>query len=212
MTRILIVDDHRLFAEAVGTALADEGYEVVAVAATGAEAVATARLFRPDLVLMELELPDASGVDVGSEILREHPDGRVLAVSDSADPGSIQATVEAGFHGYVTKDASIAHLVESLRAVAGGEVVIPSSASLGDGSAGNGSAGEQHLAAALTTREWEILGFLSHGLPTREIARRLHIAPNTVRSHVQALLSKLQVHSRLEAVAVARRNRLIRDV
>jgi DNA-binding NarL/FixJ family response regulator len=207
VTRALIVDDHALFAQAIGSMLEREGY-VIDVVGTGQEALEAVQRTHPDLVLLDLDLPDRSGLDVGMAILEESPTTKLLAVSALNDAGSVREAIQAGFHGYVTKASGVDQLVSSLNAVLEGHAVIPSE------TAGRRGPTEPHdlqalrLAAQLTPREREILQLLADGLTTRAIARRLHIAPNTVRSHVQGLLSKLQVHSRLEAVAFAARHGL----
>jgi len=205
MTRALIVDDHALFAEAIGAALEREGYEVVDVVGTGREALEAVRRTQPDLVLLDLGLPDRSGVEVGTAILRECPATKLLAVSARTDTESVGEAGRAGFHGYVTKEASVSHLVRSLDAVVRGHAVIPRESGRRVAAADPAQRHAWRLAAHLTRREREILQLLVDGATTKDIARRLHIAPNTVRSHVQGLLSKLQVHSRLEAVALAAR-------
>ncbi len=208
MTRALIVGDHALFAEAISAILEYEGCEVVDVVATGHEALEAARRVHPALVLMDLGLPDRSGVEVGMAILAENPSTELLAVSALNDPEPVREALRAGFHGYVTKEAGISYLVRSLGAVIEGHTVIPREAGRRVAADDPGQRQALQLAARLTPREREILQLLVQGSTTKDIAGRLHIAPNTVRSHVQALLSKLQVHSRLEAVAFATRHGL----
>ncbi len=205
MRRTLIVDDHALFAQAIGSMLEREGYEIVDIVGTGREALECARRTRPDLVLLDLGLPDRSGVDVGAAILGASPSTKLLAVSALNDTASVGDAIRAGFHGYVTKDAGISHLVRSLEAVIEGHTVLPREAARRSTAVDPREQRASRLVGQLTPREREILQLLSDGATTKAIARRLHIAPNTVRSHVQGLLSKLQVHSRLEAVALAAR-------
>lgn len=207
MTRALIVDDHALFAQAIGSMLEREGY-VIDVVGTGQEALEAVQRTHPDLVLLDLDLPDRSGLDVGMAILEESPTTKLLAVSALNDAGSVREAIQAGFHGYVTKASGVDQLVSSLNTVLEGHAVIPSETSGRRGPTEPRDLQALRLAAQLTPREREILQLLADGLTTRAIARRLHIAPNTVRSHVQGLLSKLQVHSRLEAVAFAARHGL----
>ena len=206
MVRALIVDDHTLFAEALGGALRREGH-VTAVAGTGAEALGHVRREGPDIVLLDLGLGAESGLDVGASILAERPDTKLLAVTAGADAALVDDAVAAGFHGYVRKDAGLADLVASVEAVMAGRSVLPPSEGevAVDGSRDVGA----QLAASLTSREVEILRLLADGTTTKEIASRLHIASNTVRSHVQAVMSKLQVHTRLGAVAFAQRHGLL---
>jgi DNA-binding NarL/FixJ family response regulator len=208
--RILIIDDHRLFAEAVRTALSGNGLEILPVASTGREGVEAARSHRPDLVLVDLVLPDTSGIDVGRRILRDCPEARVMAVTGLNDTGILQQVMRAGFHGYLTKDSPIALLVESIHAVASGQMVIPHR--LAAGAAGDKTSAERDaelLAKQLTPRERSVLILLVEGSASEEIALRLSISPNTVRTHIQNILTKLQVHSRLEAAAFAVRYGLV---
>ena len=208
MTRALIVDDHALFAQAIGSMLEREGFDVVGIVGTGREALESVRRARPDLVLLDLRLPDRSGLDVGMAIIEASPSTKLVAVSALNDSASVADTIRAGFHGYVTKEAGVSHLVRSLEAVVEGNTVLPREV----GRRPTADPREQRasrLVSQLTPREREILQLLSDGATTKAIALRLHIAPNTVRSHVQGLFSKLQVHSRLEAVALAARHGLI---
>jgi two-component system nitrate/nitrite response regulator NarL len=204
--RTLVVDGHRLFAESVAAGLAGRGHQIVGVACTGAEAVEIAREAEPDLVIIDLELPGLSGLAAGRTVLLHNPMVRVVAMAGSADRAAIAATFEAGFHGLVTKTSSMTQLVDVLRAVGAGSRVIPE---IGGWEENLGEAQSGRVSEPLTNREWEVLRLLGQGVATREIARRLHIAPHTVRSHVQRVMSKLGVHSRLEAVALARRTGLL---
>lgn len=207
VTRALIVDDHAMFAQAISSMLEREGFEIVGVVGNGREALEAVRRSHPDLVLLDVGLPDRGGLDVGMAILEESPATKLLAVSAIEDVGAVREAIRAGFHGYVTKRAGVSHLVRSLDAVMGGHTVLPREVGLAR-PADQRDRRAMKLAAALTPREREILQLLVDGATTKEMARRLHIAPNTVRSHVQGLLSKLQVHSRLEAVSFAARHDL----
>ena len=205
--RALIVDHHVLFAEAVSAALADHGYRIEKLVHSGQEAVAAARAIQPDLVLMELRLPDGYGVEVGRAIARHAPQTRIVAVTAGRDPDLVTRSLRAGFHGFVSKESPMALLVESLDAVMSGGTAAPG----GDGER-PGAWRPPGPLDSLTPREEEILDLLAQGVLTSEIAARLHIATNTVRSHIQSILSKLGAHSRLEAVAIARRRRVVDPV
>jgi len=206
MITAMIVNDHALFAEAVGEVLADRGYRVEGLVRTGKDAVEAARRTRPDLVLMDLRLSDGNGVEVGRAIAEQVPSTKVLAVTGDRDPDLVSRTMRAGFHGYVTKEASMSTLVESLDAVLAGRIVTPGGVS---GPWSDGVRPREARLEPLTPREREILQLLAQGQRTAQIASTLHIAKNTVRSHVQTVLSKLGAHSRLEAVALARRRGLL---
>lgn len=202
--RVLIIDDHKLFAEAVGSVLASRGMTILGVATSGEEALAAIRRDPPDLVLVDLGLPDARGVEVGRRILDENPDIKVLALTGLKDPRAVGESIQAGFHGYLTKDTPIPRFVDSIEAALGGQVVIPHR--LAGAAAGSKTAEERHaqlLADQLTQREVEVLELLVEARSSQAIARALSVSPNTVRTHVQNILSKLQAHSRLEAATFA---------
>jgi two-component system, NarL family, nitrate/nitrite response regulator NarL len=206
--RTVIVNDHTLFAEAVGAVLADRGYRVEGVLRTGKDAVEVARRTQPDLVLIDLRLPDGNGVDIGRTIAEQVPSAKVLAVTGGRDPDLVWRTMRAGFHGFVTKEASVSTLVESLDAVMAGRIVTPS----GPPHPSSDYARTRARMEPLTPREREILQLLAQGQRTAQIATILYISKNTVRSHVQSLISKLGAHSRLEAVALARRRGLLLEL
>jgi two-component system, NarL family, nitrate/nitrite response regulator NarL len=205
---ILIVDDHRLFAEVVGSALGQLGARVLGPVGTAAEAVFAAATERPDVVLLDLALPDGHGIDVGREILEAHPDTIVLALSASTDPRVATEVVKAGFRGFVPKDARLATVVEAIRVAIDGRSVMIRPAHRAPGPP-RGGVSATLLASGLTTREREVLELLVAGLGSRAIADELQISKNTVRTHVQSVLTKLQVHSRLEAAAFAVRHGIV---
>lgn len=205
---VLIVDDHRLFADVVASALGQLGARVVGPVGTAAEALVAVVRERPDVVLLDLALPDGHGIDAGRTILEGHPDTIVLALSATTDPRVATEAVRAGFRGFIPKDARLPTVVEAIRrALEGRSVVIPPTqmrpASTRDGVSAN------VLAGGLTPRELEVLALLVAGLGSRAIADELQISMNTVRTHVQSVLTKLQVHSRLEAAAFAVRHGLV---
>jgi two-component system nitrate/nitrite response regulator NarL len=202
----LIVEDHRLFADVVRSALEAEGLDVAGVAGDGAAAVQLAHREEPDVVLIDLGLPDRSGLSVGQEILESNPDVMVVALSAMDDPRTIAEARRLGFRGYLTKDASVGKLVRTVRAVAQGETVMPFA---GSPPRAERDAAPVFLVTQLTPREREVLELLARGESGASMAQTLDISANTVRTHVQSILTKLQVHSRLEAVAVAVRHSLI---
>jgi DNA-binding NarL/FixJ family response regulator len=209
--RILIVDDHKLFAEAIRSALEEAGVDVVDVATTAHETLIAVSRHEPDLVLMDLGLPDANGFEVGQKLLERDPDVKVLIVTAVADPDLVRDSVGAGFSGYVTKDTPIVQFVSSVRAALAGDVVLPRS--LARRAVGVRSPEEEDArkrAAHLTEREREVLTHLTEGASSEDIAAALHISLNTVRTHIQNTLTKLQVRSRLEAAAFAVRFGLVK--
>jgi len=208
--RILIVEDHKLFAEVIRTTLEGLGMRVLEVVNSGEEAVDFATREQPDLVLLDLGLPDADGLIVGKRIIDACPDAKVVAVTALSDSRAVTEAIRLGFQGYVTKDTPVTQFVSSVRAVLSGQVVMP--AKLAKAAAGGRSKEEEEaalLATQLTERERQLLLLLVQGLNSKEIAARLSISPNTVRTHVQSILTKLQVHSRLEAAAFALRHGIV---
>jgi two-component system, NarL family, nitrate/nitrite response regulator NarL len=197
-----------LFAEAIRVALEDLGEEVLGVVTTGEEAVASVRRTRPDIVLMDIALPDQSGLAVGRAILGEWPDMKIIALTALSDRTAVEEALRIGFRGYITKDTPVAQFVNSLQSVLDGHIVLPHRL----GPTGKRSAAEDEvalLADQLTAREREVLGLLVEGADGLTVAMKLGISRNTVRTHVQNILMKLQVHSRLEAATFAVRHRLV---
>jgi two-component system, NarL family, nitrate/nitrite response regulator NarL len=181
----------------------------VAVAPTAEDAFVAMERERPDLVLMDLGLPDQSGLAAGKAILERFPDQKILALTARDDHWAVEEALQIGFHGYVTKNTAVEEFVQAVQTVSAGQVVLPRRLS-----SGNGRSEDEHaalMAEQLTPREREVLTLLVQGASGDAIARPLGISPNTVRTHVQSILTKLQVHSRLEAAAFAVRHHLVND-
>lgn len=209
MIRVVIADDHVLFAEAMSAALVQRGYQVEKVVRTGKDAVEAVGELRPDLVLLDLNLPDSSGVEVGRVIGHVAPATKILVVTAGNDPKLVWRSMRAGFRGYVTKESSMSTFLDAIESVLAGRTVTPPRPRIAETPSVD-PRGKAPL-EALTPREQQILDLLASGARTKQIASMLHIANNTVRSHVQAVLSKLGAHTRLEAVAIARREGLLLD-
>jgi two-component system, NarL family, nitrate/nitrite response regulator NarL len=209
---VLIVDDHLLFAEVIHRTLEGDGMDVVAAVESGAEALRVFQDERPDLVLLDLTLADQSGLAVGEAITDQSPGTVVVALTAQDDPQLIKQAIRAGFRGYVSKDCGVSQLRGAItQAMAGGVVVALPTNRMGSRSRGSTNDGAALLADQLTQREREVLALLARGTSSVEMARRLDISPNTLRTHVQSVLTKLQVHSRLEAASFAIRNDLVTD-
>jgi two-component system nitrate/nitrite response regulator NarL len=205
----LIVDDQLLFAEAIGQDLASTGITVLDVATSGHDGVEAARKHHPDLALVDIGLPDGHGVEIGRRIIEESPGTKVVALTALEDERTVEHALQAGLHGYLTKSCEPATFRRALESVVDGQTVYPHRLG-GHVVRSAGATHEELLAAQLTPRELQVLQLLAEGASSRGIARRLAISPNTVRTHVQGILSKLQVHSRLEAAAFAVRNDLVK--
>jgi len=205
--RVLVVDDHPLFRDGVRSALAgDDDLVVVAEADDVASALARVADDPPDVVLMDLNLPDASGIEATRRVLAEHPGVRVLVMTMSQDDDAVVAAMRAGARGYVVKGAGRRDLVDSVRTVAaGGAVFSPEVADrLAGYFTGLAAVPGREAFPQLTEREREVLELLARGLDNRGIARELFLSDKTVRNYVSTLLDKLEVDSRADAVLRAR--------
>jgi DNA-binding NarL/FixJ family response regulator len=210
--RVLLVDDHQLLTGALAKTMADESdIQVVGVAGSVGEAKALAR-DRLDVVLMDYRLPDGTGADATRAIKARWPAARVVMLTALNDDETIIESIQAGADGYLTKDRAVDEGVDAVRAAHAGETLLPRSVILGIAqrvAAARDRGTERRQVEPLTARELEVLRALTEGLSTPEICERLFIAPNTLRTHVQNIMGKLRVHSKLEAVAFALRHRLV---
>jgi DNA-binding NarL/FixJ family response regulator len=196
--RLMIVDDHPIWRDALERDLAAEGFEVVAAVADGERATRIAAAARPDVVLMDLQLPGISGVEATGVLVAADPSVRVLMFSASGEDADVLDAVKAGARGYIVKSAARAELVDALHRTANGEAVFsPGLAALVLGEYGRMSTTEARP-PELTEREAEILRLVAKGLSARQIAERLVLSPRTVQNHVQNTLRKLQLHNRVE--------------
>lgn len=208
--RVLIVDDHKMFVEGILELLSREtDLVVVGTARDVEEACRAARGLAPDVILMDYRLPDGSGVLAVSRIREQHSQARIVMVTAIDDVATVVEAIDAGCVGYVTKDKAFAEMVYAVRAAHAGEALIPPAMLARVLSRLNG--GRRDGAARLTLRELQILRMIAQGLANREIADSLTISLHTVRNHVQRIIAKLNAHSKLQAIAVAVRQGLIRQ-
>ena len=194
--RVLVVDDHRMFTDTIVQRLsAEPDLDVVGTAADWDAALRVAGLARPDVVLLDI-IGDAAVGDGVARLLQAAPATRILVLTGRVGEPVLRSCIDAGCHGFITKDRSSDELVDALRSVAAGERPIQPS--------------PQHVASAeppgLSRREREVLVLLAEGHAAEGISKQLGISRNTARAHIQHVLDKLAVRSQLEAVALARRN------
>ena len=208
MIRVLVADDHPVVRSGlVGVLSSLEGFEVVAVAADGREAVREAVLLAPHVVLMDLQMPTMDGFAAIRELARVAPSVRVCVLSMYDDDDSLFAAMRAGAQGYLLKGAEQEEIARAVRAIAAGEVIFgPGIAvrvlrQLTDSSPASAATTPF---PTLTTREHEVLDLLAAATPTAGIADRLQISTKTVSNHVSNILAKLQLADRTQAAAVAR--------
>jgi DNA-binding NarL/FixJ family response regulator len=212
--RVLVVQDHPLLASAIAKVLAAEADLTVAgVSGNGHDAIRVAAEAMPDVVLMDFRLPDLSGPAAASKIQAEHPAAAIVFHSADESETSLLDAVDAGATAYLTKDATADQIVEAVRRAAKGEVLIPvalfAKAIARQRQVGIEKAEREKLIAEFTPRELDILHLLAKGLDTAAMSDKLGIQPHTVEWHVQHVIEKLQVHSKLQAVIAAARKGLI---
>ena len=208
MTRVMVVDDHPMWREGVARDLTEGGFEVVATAGDGGEAVRRAPAARPDVVVLDLQLPVLSGVEVTAALVAADPAVRVLVLSASGEQADVLEAVKAGATGYLVKSASREELLDAVRRTAEGVAVFtPGLAGLVLGEYRRLSAAPPPRsgppAPQLTERETEVLRMVAKGMGYKQIAEKLVLSHRTVQNHVQNTLNKLQLHNRVELVRYA---------
>lgn len=216
--RVLIADDHALFRRGLEMVLAeDEGIQLVGQARDGAEAVQVASEAVPDVVLMDIRMPKTSGIEAARRMKEVAPSAKIVMLTISDEEDDLFEAIRAGASGYLLKDIPLDEVADAVRSVHGGQSLInPSMAGklLSEfATLARRDEGEQavkHVAAPkLTDREMEVLRLVARGMNNRDIAKELFISENTVKNHVRNILEKLQIHSRMEAVMIAVREKLI---
>ncbi len=200
MVRVMVVDDHPMWRDAVERDLQAAGHEVVAVASDGREAMARFPAATPQVVVLDLQLPDTSGVEVTTMMLKHDPTTRVLILSASGEQNDVLEAVKAGATGYLVKSASRGELIDAVKRVAEGDTVFtPGLAGLvlGEFSRIAANTADDPI-DQLTERETEILKMVATGMSYKQIAERLVISHRTVQNHVQNTLRKLQMNNRVQ--------------
>jgi len=215
--RALIVDDHALFRRGLEMVLAaEDDIELVGEASDGAEAVQKAGESLPDVVLMDIRMPRSSGIEACRTMKEVAPSSKIVMLTISDEEEDLFEAIRAGASGYLLKDIPLDEVADVVRAVHGGQSLINPSmaaklltefATLARRDAEERV--EQVPAPKLTDREMQVLKLVARGMNNRDIAKELFISENTVKNHVRNILEKLQIHSRMEAVMIAVREKLI---
>jgi len=207
----MLVDDHELVRQGIATMLSSASdIQIVGEAKTGREALEMARTQLPDIVLMDVRMPDMDGLEATRKIKEERPRTAVIMVTMHDNPAYLRDAVRAGAAGYLLKDVSKEELVDAVRQVSTGGAFIESQMLKGMLSEMKPSGATVSPAAKnLTKREREILSLVAEGMSNREIADKLVLSPETVKSHVAAILEKLNVSDRTQAAIYAVRNGLV---
>ncbi|MGA2139523.1 MAG: response regulator transcription factor [Verrucomicrobiia bacterium] len=206
--RILLAEDQTLMRQGLKTILdLESGFSVVGEAGDGTTAVKLALKLRPDIILMDVQMPERNGVEATAAICQAWPEAKIIILTTFDRDDYVFAGVRAGAVGYLLKDLPARKLVETIRAVQAGEVFIqPEIASRALRATLHPADG---LIEPLSDREREVLVMLAQGIANKEIADKLHIAEGTVKNHVSNILGKLQAQNRTQAADIARRRGLI---
>jgi DNA-binding NarL/FixJ family response regulator len=213
--RVMIVDDHALFRRGLQMVLeAEEGIDVVAEAGDGGEAISKAEDVMPDVVLMDVRMPKHSGIEATRALRTLLPNSKILMLTISDEESDLFEAIKVGASGYLLKEISIEEVANAVRAVhAGQSLISPSMASklLSEFATMVKRTDERqtYLAPRLTARELEVLKLVARGYSNRDVAKELVISENTVKNHVRNILEKLHLHSRMEAVVYAVREKLL---
>ena len=213
--RVMICDDHALFRRGLIMVLeSEDGVEVIGEAEDGDEAVRKAEELAPDVVLMDVRMPRLSGIDATRAIAEVVPSAKILMLTVSDEEDDLYDAIKAGATGYLLKEISIEEVASAIRSVMSGQSLIsPSMASklLTEFTNLAKKADERHAVPTprLTERELEVLKLVAQGMSNREIGSELYISENTVKNHVRNILEKLHLHSRMEAVVYAVREKLL---
>ncbi|TCB97730.1 response regulator transcription factor [Micromonospora zingiberis] len=207
----MVVDDHPMWREGVARDLTEAGHQVVASCGEGRQAIRVVTAARPDVVVLDLQLPDVSGVEVIRGLRAAWPQVRVLMLSASGEQQGVLDAVKAGATGYLLKSAALAEFLDAVRRTAAGEPVFtPGLAGLVLGeyrrlaaAGGPAPTGTGASTPRLTDRETEVLRLVAKGMSYKQIAERLGLSHRTVQNHVQNTLGKLQLHNRVELTRYA---------
>ncbi len=214
--RVLVVDDHALFRRGIcQVLLGEDGIEVVGEGDDGEAAVALAEELAPDVVLMDVRMPNVGGIEATRRLAASLPTARILMLTVSDEEDDLYEAIKAGAAGYLLKEISIEEVADAVRAVVQGQTLIsPSMASklIVEFATLARRADESHdrvPAPRLTGRELEVLKLVAQGLTNRDIGVQLFISENTVKNHVRNILEKLHLHSRMEAVLYAVKEKIL---
>jgi len=205
--RLLIVDNHTLFRQGLVSLLQSEpGYSVIGEASSGEEALLLVSELAPDVVLMDVKMPGIGGVEATRRLMETNPEERILMLTVSEEEENLLAAIQVGARGYILKNADAGELLEAIQRVYAGEAMIsPTMTFRLFQVLRNGGIPTPLPELPLTSREQDVFQLLAQGASNRQIAETLMITENTVKTHVRNILEKLELHSRNEVAAYARR-------
>ena len=202
-TTVLLVADPGMFAEAISSVLEARGMKVTGIVTRGQDAVDGAERVQPDVVLVDVDSCAGRGLEIGKAVMKAAPIARVIALTPQADSGLARQASALGFHATLRKDTDTGSLVGAIQRTVNGEIIPPARSARRSAPGWSQGRQEELLIAQLTPRELEVIRLMATAASNQEIARRLSISVNTVRSHIQSIFTKLQVHTRLSTVAFA---------
>jgi DNA-binding NarL/FixJ family response regulator len=210
---VLLVDDHDLFRSGLRSLLEEQGVRVVGEADNGSSALQLVSELAPDVVIMDLKMPGLTGVEATREVSSIAPRTRVVVLTISDDDDDVMDAVMAGACGYLLKDSSIDHLIEGVRAAAGGDSLISPQIAAKLLQRLRAQTADEAAARAIQTelseRELDVLRLIASGKDNAEIARQLYISPKTVKNHISNILMKLQIENRIQAAVYAVRSGIV---
>jgi DNA-binding NarL/FixJ family response regulator len=208
--RVLLVDDHRLLRESLRRSLDEEGFEVVGEGTDGEEAIELAAQLVPDVILLDVSMPNMGGVEAAGQIHSAQPAIRIVMLTMHADAEVVADALRAGACGYLTKDSSTDEIAEAIRLAASGETAVsPQLAASMLGELRRLDRPEAEEDRLITKREEEVLQLIADGLSTPEVASSLYISQKTVKNHLAAIYQKLDARDRTQAVVRAVRMGII---
>lgn len=210
--RVLLVDDHQMVRQGLHYFLSTQpGFDVVGEADDGAMAIPLVARLQPDVILMDLVMPEVDGLEATCQILAQHNDVQILVLTSYIDDQRVVSAINCGASGYLIKDVNPQELARAIRAVARGEVYLQGEAATHLANAMRPDSGEaqEPLPEVLTEREVEVLTLVARGLSNRDIAGALSISLKTVKGHVSSILQKLELESRVQAALYALRHEIV---
>ena len=210
--RLMLVDDHRMLRQGLRRSLEEEGFYVVGEASDGEEAVRLVPAAKPDVILMDVSMPDMDGIEATRRIINNDPDQRIVMLTMHADKDLIDAAIKAGAVGYLTKDCSTDEVIQAVRLAANGETAL--SPQLAKSMLTEVRKIDEKAAREedrlVTKREEEVLQLIADGCSTPEVAQRLYISQKTVKNHLASIYEKLNARDRTQAVLRAVRMGIVR--
>lgn len=207
--RLMLADDHKMLREGLRRSMVERGFNVVGEARDGGEAVDLAAALRPDVILMDVSMPDMDGVEATRQIKERFPDIRIVMLTMHADQDILANAIRAGANGYLVKDCSTDEIASAIETVAGGETALSPRLAASMLAEVRRQEGEADTARIITKREEEVLQHIADGCSTPEVAEKLFISQKTVKNHLASIYQKLDARDRTQAVLQAVRMGLV---